>query len=1407
MAEAYVAGAPVDWSVFCTERPGERVDLPTYAFQHQRYWTGSSSGAAEASVLGQDTVDHPLLGAAITPADGDRRVFTSRLSLKTHPWLADHVALGTVLLPGTAFVELAVRAGDEVGCGFLEELTLRSPLVLPEDGSVQVQVLVGEPGDAGARTVTVHARSEDGDAPWTRCAEGVLADRAAGSASDLAAWPPPGAAEMRVDGAYELLQARGYDYGPAFQGLRAAWRRGDDVFAEVVLEEEAHADARRFGLHPALLDAALHATLLEDDRPGESGTVLPFVWNGVALHATGASALRVRLTRQGPEKLAIAVADESGAPVLSVESVLTRPVSPAQLAGAGGAAVHDSLFRVEWTPCAVPADAPGLSSRPWEEVSDGDDDVPDLVVLRTEPGSGLDAVHAVTHRVLAAVRQWLAGERFLATRLLVATRGAVALPGEDVADLAGAAVWGLVRSAQLENPGRILLVDGDLDQEDAPATASLAATGEPQLVIRGGTPHKARLARVPVEGGAHGDAPPAAFGPEGTVLVTGGLGMLGRLFARHLAERYGVRRLLLTGRTVPEDAAALRVQLADLGAEASIVPCDVGDRGAVAALLAGIDPRHPLRGVVHAAGTVDDGVIGSLTPERIDAVFRPKVDGAAHLHELTRDMDLSAFVLFSSEAGVSGSGGQGNYAAANAFLDGLAAHRRSRGLAGQSLAWGLWADDSGMTSQMSAVDRHRMRRSGIDGMTAEQGLDLFDRATALDDATVVPFALDPTSLATGAADLPPLFQGLVRGRSRRAAAGGSAGPEALRRRLAGVPAADRGALLVDLVRAKAATVLGHASPEELATDRAFREIGFDSLTALELRNQLNLATGLRLPATLVFDHPDAEAVGAHLADLLLGAGGLADAERTSAAPRPADGEPIAIVAMACRYPGGVGSPEDLWRLVAEGRDAITGLPADRGWDIDAIYDPEPGKAGKSYTRSGGFLHGAADFDPAFFGISPHDALGMDPQQRLLLETSWELLERAGIRPASLKGSRTGVFVGIMHHDYAGSSSAGAVASGVLSYTYGLEGPAMTVDTACSSSLVALHLAAQALRSGECSLALAGGATVMATSEVLTFFGLQRALAADGRCKSFADAADGTGLSEGAGMLLLERLSDARRLGHRVLAVVRGSAVNQDGASNGLTAPNGLAQQRVIRQALENAGLPASEVDVVEAHGTGTRLGDPIEAQALLATYGQGRVEGRPLWLGSLKSNMGHTQAAAGVAGVIKMVEAMRRGILPKTIHLNEPSREVDWTSGAVELLSEAREWPDEGRPRRAGVSSFGLTGTNAHVIVEQAPEVEGESGSGEVPSVVPLVLSARSEGALVAQAGRLADLLEGGSAPALVDVGYSLACARSVFEYRSVVVAGDRVGAVEALRGDLASVTRVRGAGKSAWVFTGQGAQ
>ncbi|MFG2052916.1 SDR family NAD(P)-dependent oxidoreductase [Micromonospora sp. NPDC048930] len=1775
------------------------LDLPTYPFQHTRHWLVSGP-AARPTDLGLRPSTHPLLGGRLDLATDARTVLTGRLSRGTHPWLVDHTIADRCLLPATALVDMVLHAGAAGGHPYLDELTLHSPLALPADGAVEVQVVLVEPAD-GRRAVEVHSRpAGDTDAAWTmNAAGGLTTTTAAGPAGWPAAWPPADAAPLDVTGLYDELAELGYRYGPAFQGLRRAWRAGDDLYAEVTLPEGVRADVDRFGVHPALLDAALHVLGVTDDV--RDGVWLPFVWSGVRLHATGATSVRVRLSRTAPDRAELAVHDPAGQPVLAARSLVLREMPRAATGPAAPRVDPQWLLHVDWPVLAgveaadgadpesfavLGADAADLLRRavPAVRVADSLAAVraigADAVVVPCwtaggEHGRAADAdvpgaTHRLTESLLLRLQEWLADEELAGTRLVVLTRGAVSTGVDDrIGDLAGAACWGLVRSSQTEHPDRITIVDLDPTGTDdlTGLLARAVRCGEPQLAIRDGALHVPRLApahataglplpdndtwrlettsggsldnlrlahcpdyaaplqphevRVrlhaggvnfrdvvvalgivddprPIGGegagtiteigsavtnlhvgqqvmglfngigphavtdhrlvtpvpdgwtltqaatapiayltayyalhdlahlqpgehllihaatggvghaaihvarhlnahihttahptkwptlhalgitephtansrtldfedhyrthtpgidvvlnsltGEHLNAsgrlltpggrlldmgktdirdpstwqanhphttyqafdlmdagegriatlyqelrplfqdgtlpplptrsydirhapaafrylanarhvgkialtlPPAPAAPEphqpipatglesrpsapanldGTTLITGGTGTLAQHVAAHLAARHGVRHLHLTSRQGAHhpNAAALIHWLTQLGATVTITACDTADPAQLSQVIAHIDHTgHPLTGVIHTAGTLHDTTLSNLTSAHLHATLQPKTDAAWHLHHATKRRPLTHFVLFSAFAGTLGTGGQAGYAAANTFLDALAEHRRAEGLPATALAWGYWNDTSAMTAHLTEVDRARMARAGSLGLDTEEGLALLDAALTHTHASLAPVKLHLPTLRNQPR-IPAILTALAGTPTRRAAADGGDAGASLADRLAGLGADERRAALEELLRTTVAVVLGHATAESIQLGRAFRDLGFDSLTSVELRNRLSTLTGLPLPATLVFDHPTPAAVVGYLAGRL--PGGAESAPAVRGVRSPAADEPIAIVGMACRYPGGVGNPDELWELLVTGTDAIGEFPTDRGWRVDGLYDPRPEHAGTTYAREAGFIAGATDFDAAFFGISPREATAMDPQQRLLLETAWEAVERAGIDPTTLRGTATGVFTGLAFDEYGPrmheapeayegfmlTGNTTSVASGRIAYVLGLEGPAVTVDTACSSSLVAMHLASQAIRNGECDLALAGGVTVMATPGMLIEFSRQRGLAPDGRCKPFAAAADGTGWGEGVGLLLLERLSTAQERGHPVLAVIRGSAVNQDGASNGLTAPHGPSQERVIRQALTNARLTPADVDAVEAHGTGTTLGDPIEAQALLATYGQHRRDDQPLWLGSIKSNIGHTQAAAGAAGVMKMVLALRHGLLPRSLHLDAPSPHVDWTAGNVRLLDEAVEWRRNGHPRRAGVSSFGVSGTNAHVILEEAPPAEPAAPPAVDPwdGWVSWVLSAKTEPALRAYARRLGSWLAGQEDVTPAAVGDALA-RRARFPYRAVLVARTRdefTAALTALaegRPHPVVVTGTTGddSGRTAFCFTGQGSQ
>ncbi len=1066
LAQAWVRGVAVDWQpAFAASNP-KRVPLPTYAFQRDRYWLEPGPTVGDLTAAGQRSADHPLLGATIALAREDEWLFTGRISFDTHPWLADHVAFDTPLLPGTAFVELALRAASELNCDTIEELTLAAPLILPAEGGVRIQVAVGARDEAGRRTIDVHSRPDadreagevDLDGEWTLHASGLLSDGATPDADRAVQalagtpWPPPDATAVELDGLYDGVASVGYEYGPAFQGLRAAWQRGDEVFGEVDLADEQLAEAERFGIHPALLDAVMHTAFVQRAESG-GAPQLPFSWRGVRLHAPGSTSLRVRVAAS-EAGLAIAAVDTEGLPVASVELLATRAIAGSQFDAAASAG-RDALFGLDWV--AAPAsdsggreaasplrvatlavDEPGLlaalEARQTEVAAHADIDSliaslgdeaepPDVVLAGVPAGAGEDpvaAARAASARVLGMLQALVSEERLAGTRLTFVTRGAVGASADGPPlDIALGAIWGLVRSAKSEHPGRFALVDVDGDDASWAALAEvLGRAEEPEIALRSGELLVPRLARVQAPADPQEDADGQPLDPEGTVLVTGGVSGIGALVARHLASEHGARHLLLTSRRGIETpgAAELVAELSELGCEVRVEACDVSERAQVEALLDSIASSRPLTAVVHSAAVLDDATIGSLTPERIDAVMAPKVDAAWHLHELTADLDLAQFVLFSSVAATLGGPGQGNYAAANAFLDALAVRRRADGLPATSIAWGLWEQTSELTAELRESDLARMSGMGFTPLGSEDGLALFDRARASALALLVATPLDLAALRQLArADLlPSVFGGLVRLPARRA---DSASASALARKLAEVSDDERPGVVSELVREHAAAVLGHSSGAGIDPQAAFKDLGFDSLTAVELRNRLGQATGLRLPATLVFDYPTPD--GGRQPPAVEGPGACRSALRGGRGarrrePRRADRDrrhelPLPRRRIARRGPLGAGRVRRATRSPASRPTAAGTWSASTTRIPTAPAPPTHARAASSTTPASSTPRSSASARARRSRSTRSSACCSRPPGRRS--------STPGSTRARCAASRTGVFAGVMFHDY------------------------------------------------------------------------------------------------------------------------------------------------------------------------------------------------------------------------------------------------------------------------------------------------------------------------------------------------------------------------------------------------------
>lgn len=1084
-----------------------------------------------------------------------------------------------------------------------------------------------------------------------------------------------------------------------------------------------------------------------------------------------------------------------------------------------------------------------------------------------DPAPSMRSLLRMQHRVIGGVRHLfraaVAAQAHLPVWLI--TRGGQRVTAVDTVSPVQSCLWGFGRAAALEHPqlwgGLVDLSEGDADEwsrliEHLVATSPGSLAKEDQIALRDHEVYVPRLIRR----AAQSNPTPLKLRDDATYLVTGGLGAVGLEIAGYLAA-HGARHLVLTSRRSPSDAVQRRLDAlsGDSGCEFRVVTADVANPHDVARLLATVDSElPPLAGVVHAAGEMGTTPLHDLEDTELERVFNGKVWGAWHLSEATADLKLDFFLSTSSIASVWGSFGQTAYAAANAFLDGLAWRLREQGIAGVSVNFGPWLAGMADENARAALDKRGVRT--LPPADALAGMADVIAASGANVSATGSLSANGSASATGSANgvvaridwarFLPIYQQtgrraflaeLEREVPDSVPTGTSSGPTRLVEQLTAAPVQRRKKMIVEHLRELVAEVT-KIDAAEIREEAGFFDLGMDSLMAVEMRRRVEHAVGKQLPATLAMDHPRLVDVADYLLDEVLGLSAPAPAAAARAASAASSGspadEPIAIISVACRFPGSP-DPDAYWDLLSGAVDAIREIPDDR-FDIDEFYDPDPETPGKIYSRNGGYLEGIDGFDPEFFGISPREAVWMDPQQRLMLEIVWEGLERAGYSPAALRGSQSGIFVGVAANEYSHLLSADSVDSieahfitgnalnaiaGRVAFALGLEGPAVAVDTACSSSLVAVHQACQALHSGDCDLALAGGVNVLLSPASIVAASRARMLSPDGRCKTFDAAADGYVRSEGCGILVLKRLSDAVRDGDQIRAVIRGTAVNQDGASSGLTVPNGGAQQRLISAALNRAGLSGAEVDYLEAHGTGTALGDPIEVQAAAAVYGAGRDEDRPLLLGSVKTNIGHLESAAGVAGLIKVVLSLQHEVLPQNLHFQTPSPHIPWDSLPVRVVDQPIPWHADGRPRRAGVSSFGFTGTNAHVLIEEAPALSGSADAADDAGPAPqsdasdesfnvLPLSARSPQALMGLAQRYADWLDAHPEVDITDVCFTAAVGRSHFEHRAAVV----VDSVRSARDELVELAEnrvrpgvVRGEcgdpPTTAWLFTGQGSQ
>ncbi|MBI4852598.1 MAG: SDR family NAD(P)-dependent oxidoreductase [Acidobacteria bacterium] len=1405
----YLSGVELNWA---TILPGKRVQLPTYQFQRQHYWLEPTRLRKAI----QSSGTYALSGERIMLPDG-RLVYRLEVGPSIQPYLEDHKVYNTIVVPGAFYLSVLLAVGDACwpdSAIELNDVQFICPLTFADTKGETTLFTQLDPETEDSYQVTLTTQNEKDE--WNTHARAKL--------SLLKKYTLP---EQNTNQLFKTSQTADFleplldkwqiGWGKQWWWIENATKIANQLaYGHFKAPREVPIDSPiPAGLIDNSFALEVPATSKQDDTfvPRLPFAIKSLEWYGSKNLAVAAQLHLISQTEDSSQSN-IVYWDENGQALALIKNYITQKAPIEKFLPKPEI---NNFYKVDWIALPKPQNSKAKETVVVGEITLAKElnfnyfndleslfaytvknPIPQRIIMQISVLEDTELplqASTNTERVLAQAQDLLSKREFTKTELIWLTKGAIDTGFDQDLELSLAPIWGLIRSIRNEYPDWSIRLIDNSSSNTALLQKAINVTGEPEIALCNDlilVPRLKPVEQLPITS-------PNPINPTATVLITGGTGEIGSLVAIHLAKEHKVKNLILVSRKGLNDQEAinLKTELEDIGTSVNIFSCDIANKNQLSNVINSISKESPLKGVIHCAGVVSDDTTTNMNHKKLSSVFSSKVLGTWNLHLLTKGKNLDFFIMFSSLSGVIGAAGQSNYSAANTFLDVLAAYRQKQGLVAQSLAWGLWEQKSrGMASNLSVLDLARINRQGIFALTKEEGLELLDKAMYQPTALLIPARL---SLQSKDISNLSILRDLVKiSLPSRKASRALSTTNSLKQRINALPENKRFSSILSIVSTEIASILNLPDATELSATKPLRELGLDSLLAIEIRNGLSAMFEAEFPAALLFNYPSAFALTEHIYESLFK---VVEPLYTNSLPQHQINslnsklqEPIAIISMACRLPGNVSSPEDYWQLLKEERDAIEEFPAKR-WDIDSLYDPDPDKAGKTYCKEGGFLKDIDQFDAAFFGIAPREAVSMDPQQRFVLEIVWEALERGGIKPSSLSKTVTGVYMGSMGSDYGttqdlenyegynATGRAGSVISGRVAYILGLQGPAITVDTACSSSLVALHLACQALRLDECEMAICGGVQLMATPSMFVEFSRLKALAADGRCKSFSAQADGAAWSEGCGILVLKRLSDAQKDRDNVLAVIKGTAINQDGRSQGLTAPNGLSQQRLINKTLQLSNLKPEDIDAIEAHGTGTTLGDPIEATSLAEVFSSSRLEGKPLYLGSSKSNLGHSQAAAGVAGIIKMVLALENQMLPKTLYSEAPSPHIKWEGSGLKLLSKAESWPRNSRVRRCGVSSFGISGTNAHIILEEAPLLNNNEVN-EVKHQLGklLLLSGQTEEALKAQATQYAKYIENHAEHSLLDICHSAALYRTHFSYRASVLVRDRDQILETLK-------------------------